>query len=257
MDPGLRKVTLAQYLSHTSGVPGDNDAFEDLVDESMTRDGNLDRLRRLARRALERAAARVESGGEVRLCEHELCHRGTMLERSREDLGGTGHRSVFSGRSTCGRRGSGRRPRWARSTPRSATARLMARSRPISPAPTATTRRSSGPPGPPTCRCSTSPAGPDGRPARGGGPKLVRPETLRKLHTTVISMTIEEAAPAPLPAADTRRLGTVCPSPGPRSRSSSTAARTATTSPISGSSRRPTSRWSSSRTSAALRLKGH
>ena len=35
MDPGLRKVTLAQFLSHTSGIPGDNEAFKDLLDESM------------------------------------------------------------------------------------------------------------------------------------------------------------------------------------------------------------------------------
>ena len=45
MDPGLRKATLAQFLSHTSGIPGDNEAFKGLLGKSMRRDGNLDELR--------------------------------------------------------------------------------------------------------------------------------------------------------------------------------------------------------------------
>ena len=45
MDQGLRRVTLEQFLSHTSGVPSDNDVFGDLLEKSLTRDGNLDELR--------------------------------------------------------------------------------------------------------------------------------------------------------------------------------------------------------------------
>jgi CubicO group peptidase (beta-lactamase class C family) len=45
MDSGLRGVTLTQLLSHTSGVAPDNQAFGDLVDKSVTQDGNLDELR--------------------------------------------------------------------------------------------------------------------------------------------------------------------------------------------------------------------
>jgi CubicO group peptidase (beta-lactamase class C family) len=45
MDPGLRKVTLVQLLSHTSGVPPDNQALGDLIDKSFTQDGNLDEQR--------------------------------------------------------------------------------------------------------------------------------------------------------------------------------------------------------------------
>jgi CubicO group peptidase (beta-lactamase class C family) len=45
MDPRLRGVTLEQLLSHTSGIPGDNEAFEDLVGKAMHRDGNLDEMR--------------------------------------------------------------------------------------------------------------------------------------------------------------------------------------------------------------------
>jgi CubicO group peptidase (beta-lactamase class C family) len=45
MDPGLRKVTLVQLLSHTSGVPSDNQAVADLLVKSLSQEGNLDELR--------------------------------------------------------------------------------------------------------------------------------------------------------------------------------------------------------------------
>ena len=45
MDPGLRRVTLVQLLSHTSGIPSDNDSFGDLLAKAMIQDGNLDELR--------------------------------------------------------------------------------------------------------------------------------------------------------------------------------------------------------------------
>ena len=45
MDPALRGVTLEQLLSHTSGIPSDNDAFQELLKQSLSEDGNLDELR--------------------------------------------------------------------------------------------------------------------------------------------------------------------------------------------------------------------
>ncbi len=45
MDPGLRQVTLQQLLSHTSGMPSDNGIFEKLLNQSLTQPGNLDELR--------------------------------------------------------------------------------------------------------------------------------------------------------------------------------------------------------------------
>lgn len=45
MDAGLQQVTLEQLLSHTSGMPGDNDAFGDLLGKSAAQEGNLDDLR--------------------------------------------------------------------------------------------------------------------------------------------------------------------------------------------------------------------
>src|SRR5262249_4852896 len=45
MDAGLKKVTLEQLLSHTSGVPADNDTFRRLLEKADLEDGNLDELR--------------------------------------------------------------------------------------------------------------------------------------------------------------------------------------------------------------------
>jgi CubicO group peptidase (beta-lactamase class C family) len=44
-DPGLQRVTLVQLLSHTSGMPGDNQAFGDLLEKTALQEGNLDDLR--------------------------------------------------------------------------------------------------------------------------------------------------------------------------------------------------------------------
>ncbi len=45
MDPGFRRVTLEQLLSHTSGIPSDNEEFRKVLVEAVTQDGNLDDLR--------------------------------------------------------------------------------------------------------------------------------------------------------------------------------------------------------------------
>jgi len=45
MDPGLQRATLVQLLSHTSGMPGDNQAFGDLLEKTALQEGNLDDLR--------------------------------------------------------------------------------------------------------------------------------------------------------------------------------------------------------------------
>jgi CubicO group peptidase (beta-lactamase class C family) len=45
MDARLRGVTLVQLLSHTSGLPSDNQAFDELLAKAMLREGNLDAMR--------------------------------------------------------------------------------------------------------------------------------------------------------------------------------------------------------------------
>jgi len=45
MDAALRGVTLTQLLSHTSGLPGDNEEIDQLIGQSFRQPGNLDALR--------------------------------------------------------------------------------------------------------------------------------------------------------------------------------------------------------------------
>jgi CubicO group peptidase (beta-lactamase class C family) len=45
MNPALKTVTLQQLLSHTSGIPSDNNDFATLLGKSMFQDGNLDEIR--------------------------------------------------------------------------------------------------------------------------------------------------------------------------------------------------------------------
>ena len=45
MDLRLRSVTLEQLLSHTSGIPSDNETIFNAYREAMFQDGNLDNLR--------------------------------------------------------------------------------------------------------------------------------------------------------------------------------------------------------------------
>ena len=45
MDPGLQRVTIEQLLSHTSGIPSDNEVFVDLLAKATLQDGNLDEMR--------------------------------------------------------------------------------------------------------------------------------------------------------------------------------------------------------------------
>ncbi|MDQ7841481.1 MAG: serine hydrolase domain-containing protein [bacterium] len=54
MDPGLKRVTLEHLLSHTSGIPSDNEDFMKLLREAILQDGNLDELRYWLVRELSR-----------------------------------------------------------------------------------------------------------------------------------------------------------------------------------------------------------
>src|SRR4029453_11133559 len=45
INSGLRRVTLVQFLSHTSGVPGESDVFGELLEKAMFQGGNLDEMR--------------------------------------------------------------------------------------------------------------------------------------------------------------------------------------------------------------------
>ena len=46
MDPGFAAVTLRQLLSHSSGLPSDNDAVGDVLKQALFEEGNLDEIGR-------------------------------------------------------------------------------------------------------------------------------------------------------------------------------------------------------------------
>lgn len=82
MDAGLRGVTLTQLLSHTSGLPSDNEAIDKLLARSFAQPGNLDELRLWL---LEHWSARpLEARPGTRFAYSNLGYTiaGAMLERT-------------------------------------------------------------------------------------------------------------------------------------------------------------------------------
>ena len=163
-DPGLRKVTLTQFLSHTSGVPADNEAFRDLFAKAIP--GTATSTSSAPGWCGGGAAAARRAGDEVRLCEHELCHRGRDDRAGRrQDLGGAITERVFAPLDL----------RTAGLGPQATLGRVDAplghdvvdgKTKAFLAGPNGDNPPCSAPPGSRTCRCSTSPAGPGGTPAR-------------------------------------------------------------------------------------------
>ncbi len=72
MDAGLRGVTLAQLLSHTSGIPSDNPTVADLIGQSFAQAGNLDELRYWLVKQWRTQPLQSKPGTRFGLPEHQL-----------------------------------------------------------------------------------------------------------------------------------------------------------------------------------------
>jgi CubicO group peptidase (beta-lactamase class C family) len=81
MDAGLRRVTLEQLLSHTSGIPSDNETFGRLLDQSFTQEGNLDELRYWLVKEWSRQPLQSEPGTQFAYSNMGYTMAGAMLER--------------------------------------------------------------------------------------------------------------------------------------------------------------------------------
>jgi CubicO group peptidase (beta-lactamase class C family) len=81
MDPGLRTVTLVQLLSHTSGVPRDNQAMEDLIDQADRQDGNLDAMRYWLLREWSKQPLAAAPGTTFAYANMNYVTAGAMIER--------------------------------------------------------------------------------------------------------------------------------------------------------------------------------
>ena len=96
MDAGLRRVTLKQLLSHSGGIPGDNQAFSDLIGKSFVQEGlNLDGLRYWLVRQWSTQPLAAEPGGRFAYANWAMCSRVRCWSALRDRSGGDGRRPHF------------------------------------------------------------------------------------------------------------------------------------------------------------------
>jgi CubicO group peptidase (beta-lactamase class C family) len=82
MDERLRRVTLVQLLSHTGGVPTDNEEMVKVYGEAVVQDGNLDEMRyRLVREWSKRPLA-FEPGTSFAYANMGYVIAGSMIEQA-------------------------------------------------------------------------------------------------------------------------------------------------------------------------------
>jgi len=191
MDAGLRGVTLQQLLSHTSGIPGDNEAFIKLIERSYQQDDlNLDELRLWLVR--EWGAQPLQSPPGTRFAYSNMGYvlAGAMLERA----AGTTWEELVAARvfDPLGLRSAGFGPQASLGrvdAPLGHVVRADGTLKPMLAGPDGDNPAILGPAGTvhlsilDFARWAAWQAG-EGR----RGPALVRPETLRKLHAKVFEM---------------------------------------------------------------------
>src|SRR5262249_27667116 len=81
MDAGVRRVTVEQLLSHTSGIPGDNETFRKLLDKALVQDGNLDEMRRWLVQQWAAQPLAAKPGTKFAYANMNYVIVGAMLER--------------------------------------------------------------------------------------------------------------------------------------------------------------------------------
>jgi len=197
MTPGLRPVTLAQLLSHTGGLPRDNEALADLLVKSGQQEGNLDELRSWLVGQWSTQPLATEPGTTFAYSNMGYILAGAMLERvgraSWEELV---VQRVFV---PLGLRSAGFGPQATLGRIDAPLGHVVrdGKLKPFLAGPDGDNPPILGPAGTTHmslldfARWAAWHAGQGRR-----GPRLVRPETLKKLHTPVIAMPeIKDAAP--------------------------------------------------------------
>lgn len=81
MDPGLRRVTLERLLSHTSGIPSDTEEIFKVYLEAMTQEGNLDDLRYWIVRQWSKRPLEFDPGTKFAYSNMGYTFVGAMIER--------------------------------------------------------------------------------------------------------------------------------------------------------------------------------
>lgn len=81
MDPRLRAVTLQQLLSHTGGIPSDNEDVLKVLGESYAQEGNLDELRYWLVRTWSKYPLAAEPGAKWAYSNMGYVFAGAIIER--------------------------------------------------------------------------------------------------------------------------------------------------------------------------------
>jgi len=81
MDPGIRQVTLEQLLSHTSGIPTDNEETLNVYREAMLQEGNLDEMRYWLVKEWVKKPLIFQSGSRFAYSNMGYTIAGAMIER--------------------------------------------------------------------------------------------------------------------------------------------------------------------------------
>jgi CubicO group peptidase (beta-lactamase class C family) len=196
MDSGLRRVTLVQFLSHTSGVPSDNDTFANLVEKSMTQDGNLDELRYWLVKQWSTQPLVSEPGTKWAYANMNYVIAGAMIER----VGGKTWDELITERifTPLGLRTAGLGCQATLGRVDAPLGHVMSggKLKAMLAGPNGDNPAIIGPAGIAHMSVLDFARWAGWNAAEGKrGPKLVRPETLKKLHTPVISMQIPNPAP--------------------------------------------------------------
>jgi CubicO group peptidase (beta-lactamase class C family) len=81
MDPGLRRVKLEELLSHTSGIPTDNEDIVKVLLETMSQEGNLDEMRYWLVRQWSTRPLESDPGSRFAYSNMGYTILGAMIER--------------------------------------------------------------------------------------------------------------------------------------------------------------------------------
>ena len=82
MDQGFKRITLEQLLSHTSGVPSDNADIVKVFMEALTKDGNLDDLRYWIVQEWSKRPLAYDSGTKFAYSNMGYIIAGAIIERT-------------------------------------------------------------------------------------------------------------------------------------------------------------------------------
>lgn len=81
MNPGVARITIEQLLSHTSGIPSDNEEIFNMYREAMAQEGNLDEMRYSLTKEWVKKPLAFPAGSQFAYSNMGYTIAGAMIER--------------------------------------------------------------------------------------------------------------------------------------------------------------------------------